>query len=196
MGGGNSLNNIFILPLGEVGEFSRNRIDSLSLNETSFVGVDNLLQNRNGKTNSKYVPSEGTLTAYQISDILIGNIRPYLKKIWYADNNGGASGDVLVVHIINKNILPRYLYHILADDKFFAYNMQYAKGAKMPRGNKQKIMEYKIPIPPLSEQERIVSILDKFDTLTNSISEGLPKEIALRRKQYAHYRDRLLNFQR
>ena len=193
-GEGNSLNNIFVLPLGDVGEFSRNRIDSSSLNETSFVGVDNLLQNRNGKTNSKYVPSEGTLTAYQISDILIGNIRPYLKKIWYANNTGGASGDVLVVHLINKNVLPRYLYHILADDKFFAYNMQYAKGAKMPRGNKQKIMEYKIPIPPLSEQQRIVSILDKFDTLTSSISEGLPKEIELRRKQYEYYREQLLSF--
>ena len=193
-GEGNSLNNIFVLPLGDVGEFSRNRIDSSSLNETSFVGVDNLLQNRNGKTNSKYVPSEGTLTAYQISDILIGNIRPYLKKIWYANNTGGASGDVLVVHLINKNVLPRYLYHILADDKFFAYNMQYARGAKMPRGNKQKIMEYKIPIPPLSEQQRIVSFLDKFDTLTSSISEGLPKEIELRRKQYEYYREQLLSF--
>ena len=72
--------------------------------------------------------------------------------------------------------------------------MQYAKGAKMPRGNKSKIMEYRIPIPPLKEQERIVSILDKFDTLTNSISEGLPKEIELRQKQYEYYREKLLTF--
>jgi len=72
--------------------------------------------------------------------------------------------------------------------------MQYAKGAKMPRGNKPKIMEYQIPIPPLSEQQKIVTILDKFDTLTNSISEGLPKEIELRQKQYEYYRDLLLTF--
>ncbi len=72
--------------------------------------------------------------------------------------------------------------------------MQHAKGAKMPRGNKSKIMEYKIPIPPLEEQERIVAILDKFDTLTTSISEGLPKEIELRKKQYEYYRDLLLTF--
>ena len=71
----------------------------------------------------------------------------------------------------------------------------------MPRGNKPKIMEYKVPIPypddpekSLAEQARIVRILDKFDTLTNSISEGLPREIALRRKQYEYYRDLLLNF--
>ena len=52
----------------------------------------------------------------------------------------------------------------------------------------------KIPIPPLLEQEKIVAILDKFDTLTNSISEGLPYEIALRRKQYEYYREQLLAF--
>lgn len=64
----------------------------------------------------------------------------------------------------------------------------------MPRGDKKKIMEYKIPIPSLEEQERIVSILDKFDTLTSSITEGLPREIELRQKQYEYYRDMLLNF--
>ena len=64
----------------------------------------------------------------------------------------------------------------------------------MPRGDKQKIMDYPIPLPPLSEQQRIATILDKFDTLVNSISEGLPKEIALRRKQYEYYREKLLSF--
>ena len=74
--------------------------------------------------------------------------------------------------------------------------MQYAKGAKMPRGNKQKIMDYLIPIPPLHVQQRIVSLLDKFHTLTTSISEGLPREIELRKQQYAYYRDQLLSFER
>ena len=65
----------------------------------------------------------------------------------------------------------------------------------MPRGNKPKIMEYSIPIPKSeAEQSRIVAILDKFDALTYSISEGLPREIALRQKQYEYYRDLLLSF--
>ena len=55
--------------------------------------------------------------------------------------------------------------------------MQHAKGAKMPRGDKARIMDYQIPIPSLEKQARIVSILDKFDALTNSITEGLPREI-------------------
>lgn len=64
----------------------------------------------------------------------------------------------------------------------------------MPRGDKKAIMDYKFPLPPLSEQERIVGILDKFDALVNDLSSGLPAEIAARRKQYEYYRDRLLVF--
>src|SRR5690606_28710874 len=154
----------------------------------------NLLQNREGKTISNYVPQSGNSTKYNFNDILIGNIRPYLKKIWLADKTGGTNGDVLVLHPFDKNISAKYLYQILADDNFFEYNMQHAKGAKMPRGNKNKILEYRFPTPSLQEQERIVSILDKFDTLTTSISEGLPKEIELRKKQYEYYRDKLLTF--
>ncbi|WP_418799565.1 restriction endonuclease subunit S [Porphyromonas sp.] len=182
------------LPLGEVGEYSQSRIENSELSEDSFIGVDNLLPDRKGKTSSSYVPTKGLSTRYQVGDVLIGNIRPYLKKIYLADNNGGASGDVLVVHVTSDTISPKYLYQVLADDKFFSYNMRYAKGAKMPRGSKDKIMSYSIPIPPLAVQERIVEILDKFDTLVNSISEGLPREIELRRKQYEYCRDALLSF--
>jgi len=189
--------------LGEVSEYSRVRIASANLNRKNYVGVDNLLQNRDGKTDSIYVPKEGNSTGYSANDILIGNIRPYLKKIWHADCVGGTNGDVLVIHPTDKNINPRYLYQVLADDKFFDYNMQHAKGAKMPRGNKSKIMEYSIPIPypnnptkSLEEQNRIVSILDKFEKLTTSITEGLPREIELRQKQYEYYRNMLLSFPR
>ena len=72
----------------------------------------------------------------------------------------------------------------------------YISGAAQPKLNQNNLNSIPIPIPPLSEQRRIVDILDRFDTLTNSISEGLPKEIALRRKQYEYYRDALLNFPR
>lgn len=180
--------------LGEVAEYVRQRVAVDQLCAQTYVGVDNLLPNRAGKQDSNYLPTEGNAIAYQPNDILIGNIRPYLKKIWKADNEGGASADVLVVRITNSLLTPGYLYHLLADDRFFSYDMQHAKGAKMPRGNKEKILDYVLPLPPLSEQRRIVDILDRFDTLTNSISEGLPREIALRRKQYEYYRDALLRF--
>lgn len=180
--------------LGEIAEYSKDRICSDKLNEHNYVGVDNLLQNREGKKLSGYVPSEGKMTEYIVNDILIGNIRPYLKKIWQADCTGGTNGDVLVIRVTDEKVNPKYLYQVLADDKFFAFNMKHAKGAKMPRGSKAAIMQYKIPIPPLPKQEKIVAILDKFDTLTHSISEGLPHEIALHRKQYEYYREQLLAF--
>ncbi|HFC5892863.1 TPA: restriction endonuclease subunit S [Neisseria lactamica] len=70
----------------------------------------------------------------------------------------------------------------------------YISGAAQPKLNKQNLNKIKIPIPPIPEQEKIVAILDKFDTLTHSVSEGLPHEIALRRKQYEYYREQLLAF--
>ena len=187
-------NNIQWKKLGEVAQYSKGRIDASILSAKNYVGVDNLLQDCQGKKLSEHVPTEGRCTAYSPKDILIGNIRPYLKKIWFADNAGGTNGDVLVIQTTDERVLPEYLYQVLSDDAFFTYDMQHAKGAKMPRGNKDKILDYKIPIPPLSEQERIVEILDKFDTLTNSISEGLPLEIQLRRQQYEYYREQLLAF--
>lgn len=180
--------------LGEIAAYSKSRISFDKLDENNYVGVDNLLQNRAGKMQSNYVPTSGNLTEFREGDILIGNIRPYLKKIWQADSTGGTNGDVLVIRSCHESILPRYLYQILADENFFEYNMQHAKGAKMPRGNKDAIMKYRLPIPSLNEQTRIISVLDKFDTLTNSISEGLPREIELRQKQYEYYRDLLFSF--
>jgi len=181
-------------PLGVVAQYSKGRISFERLNEDNYVGVDNLLQNREGKTVSTCVPQSGNSTKYFEGDILIGNIRPYLKKIWHSDRIGGTNGDVLVIHPTDETINPRYLYHIMADDKFFEYNMQHAKGAKMPRGSKPKIIEYLVPIPSPTKQKRIVSILDKFDALTNSITEGLSREIVLRQKQYEYYREMLLTF--
>ena len=183
--------------LGAVAEYSQKRISVTDLTPDTYVGVDNLLQDRKGKTVATFLPEQGSVTTYNQGDILIGNIRPYLKKIWFSNQVGGTSGDVLT---IQNSIIPcmenKYLYYILSDDRFFYYNVQYSKGSKMPRGDKQAIMQYKFILPSLTEQKRIVSILDNFNTLTNSLSEGLPKEIELRQKQYEYWREQLLNFTR
>ncbi|MDP0144770.1 restriction endonuclease subunit S [Glaesserella parasuis] len=70
----------------------------------------------------------------------------------------------------------------------------YISGASQPKLNKNNLSNIKIPAPPFEEQQRIVTILDKFETLTNSVTEGLPKEIELRQKQYEYYREKLLSF--
>ena len=188
----NKINNF---SLKSVAEYSSKRISAEELDIFNYVGVDNLLKDKYGREDSSYVPETGTSTRFEKGDILIGNIRPYLRKIWHADRIGGTNGDVLAVSVKSEDIIDsRYLYHVLADEKFFDYNIKYSKGAKMPRGDKNKIMEYHFPIPPLHVQQHVVSILDKFDTLVNDIKEGLPKEIEQRQKQYEYWRSVLLIF--
>ena len=179
----------------DIAIYSKNKIDAIGVNKDTYVGVDNLLQDKKGKTISNCVPKTGRLTQYQCGDILIGNIRPYLRKIWLADNNGGTNGDVLVVQGKKQFVTSKFLYYCLSSEMFFEYDNQHSKGAKMPRGNKDAIMEYLFDIPSIEEQKRIVSILDRFDSLCNDITSGLPAEIEARQKQYEYYRDKLLSFE-
>ncbi len=194
----NSFENISrFIRLGDIAHYSRERISAKEIDKTSYVGVDNILQNKKGKVDSDYVPISGTLIKYQRDDILIGNIRPYLRKIWIADRDGGTNGDVLCLQInkgSKQSIIPKYLFHILASEEFFTYAIKNSRGAKMPRGDKALTLKFEFPLPPLSVQEEIVSILDRFDALVNDLKSGLPAEIAARRKQYEYYRDRLLTF--
>lgn len=88
------------------------------------------------------------------------------------------------------------MYYVLSSEAFFNYNNSFAKGAKMPRGDKSMILKFEFPIPSLSEQNRIVSILDKFEALTTDLTSGLPAEIKARQQQYEYYRDQLLTFKR
>ena len=95
-------------------------------------------------------------------------------------------------HSKNKNINIKYIYYYLKNkEKFF---QQIGSKMQMPQISISDTDGFVIPIPPLSKQKQIVEILDKFDTLTNSIAEGLPREIELRQKQYEYYRNLLLDF--
>lgn len=180
--------------LKDVASYVRERVYIDTISKKNYVGVENLLQDKKGKTDATTIPSSGNVIGFQKDDILLGNIRPYLKKIWFADIEGGTNGDVLAIRANNRLILPKYLYYILSTDSFFLYDNSHSKGAKMPRGNKEAIMDYEFSLPPLSEQQRIVDILDRFDALCNDITSGLPAEIEARRKQYEYYRDKLLTF--
>lgn len=88
--------------LGDVAEYSPTRVDASELDATTFVGVDNLVADKGGRINATYLPNTDRLTAYESGDILIGNIRPYLKKVWRATNSGGCSGDVLAIRVQDK----------------------------------------------------------------------------------------------
>lgn len=189
-----SNDNVSVL-LSDVAQYAKERISTNRLTKYNYVGVDNLLQNKAGKKHSEHLPTEGNVIAFNKGDVLIGNIRPYLKKIWFADCEGGTNGDVLTIRIKDpRKLIPRYLYHVLASDDFFNYDTNNSKGAKMPRGDKDAVMRYRFSLPNLEKQREIISILDRFDTLCNDLASGLPAEIEARQKQYEYYRDKLLDF--
>lgn len=177
--------------LGEVAHYAKERIPAENVDEDTYVGVENLLQNKQGKEKSSSVPTTGMVIAFYTGDVLIGNIRPYLKKIWLADCDGGTNGDVLAVQLNDRQeLMPDFLYYVLSSEHFFFYDVKNSKGAKMPRGNKTAVMNYPIPVPPMAVQREIVRILDNFTALTAELTA----ELEARKKQYEFYRDQLLNF--
>ena len=162
--------------LGEVCEYAKTRINSRDISIENYIGVDNLLQNCQGRSLASKIPDELGLSEYWEGDVLVGNIRPYLKKIWLADCRGGCNGDVLAIrrkHEYTSIIDTSFLFKCLSTNYFFDFAMQYAKGEKMPRGDKKEILKYLIPIPPLAEQKRIVAELDLLQGIIEKKKEQL-----------------------
>lgn len=105
-----------------------------------------------------------------------------------------------VVHdaccILHHNQSSRYISHFLRTHNYHLQMKKYVKNGKISSLPASGLAEALIPLPSLEEQERIVSILDRFDTLTNDLTAGLPAEMEKRRQQYEFYRDKLLTFKR
>jgi type I restriction enzyme, S subunit len=101
--------------------------------------------------------------------------------------------DAFSVHPDPNMLNPKFVFYFLQNKQEDLHSMK--KGSGVPHVRVKEVESFRIPIPPLEEQVRIVAILDKFDTLVNDLSSGLPAEIKARRQQYEHYRDRLLTFQ-
>ena len=110
---------------------------------------------------------------------------------WLGSEDIAVSSDAC---IYKHNLNPKYVSYFFQTEQFQNQKRQYITGAKVRRVNADNLSKILIPVPSMEIQERIVSILDKFATLTNSITEGLPREIALRQKQYEYYRDLLFSF--
>ena len=127
--------------LSDIAVFSNEKIEAKKLSSHTYIGMDNLVPNMKGRTESNYTPDEGLITAFQSGDVLVGNIRPYFKKIWFADLDGGASPDVLVIRAKHDKE-SAFVYSLLARNSFFDYDTKGAKGSKMPRGDKNHIMKY------------------------------------------------------
>ena len=113
----------------------------------TYVSTESLLPGKKGRQAPSSLPQTGKVTVYKAGDILVSNIRPYFKKIWYADRTGTCSGDVLVFRTKQPE-QSGYLYSCMRSDAFFDYIMKGAKGTKMPRGDKKQMLTYKVASNP------------------------------------------------
>ncbi|MEG1508043.1 MAG: restriction endonuclease subunit S, partial [Akkermansia sp.] len=130
-------------------------------------------------------------------DIIFATTRPTQQRLCLIieEYSGEIASTGYCVLRANTNIvLPKWIYFWITSNKFKNYVEKNQSGSAYPAISDAKVKEFQIPIPSLEIQKEIVRILDKFDTLTTSISEGLPKEIELRQKQYEYYREMLLTF--
>ena len=173
----------------DVASLVKDRITANELNIQNYTSVENLLKDKAGRKDAENVPAEGNWIKYKKGDVLIGNIRPYLRKIWLSDREGGTNGDVIVVRPSDK-LQSEYMFYCLASERFFLYYNQALKDGKMPRGEKSRVLSFIVPLPSLQEQSRIVSILDEFEA---SI-KNLEAQLKAREKQYEYYRNKLLTF--
>ncbi|MCI5911480.1 MAG: restriction endonuclease subunit S [Oscillospiraceae bacterium] len=161
--------------LQEICSYAKGKTNVSELTLTNYISTENMLPNKSGIVNATSLPTTATTQEYLKNDILVSNIRPYFKKIWYATKKGGCSNDVLVFRA-KENIDSKFLYYLLADDAFFEYSMATSKGTKMPRGDKLSIMQYNVPDFDLTTQKQIASILSALDNkieLNNRINENL-----------------------
>lgn len=151
--------------LNTIAPFATKSIKYSDIESETYITTDNMLQDKLGILPFEGVANISSITEYKPEDILISNIRPYLKKIWFADKDGGCSKDVLVLRSADTNkYMPKYIFYMLRRDAFFDYVMEGKKGIKMPRGNKDDIMKYKIPMPNIDEQKRIVAQIEVLES--------------------------------
>ena len=152
-----------MINLSDICFFSNDKIAVTDVSVKNYVSTENMMSNKKGKIEASKLPSIKQVMSYKAGDILLSNIRPYFKKIWFADCDGGCSNDVLVLRAKQK-YNPEFLFYLLSSDAFFDYATATAKGTKMPRGDKKAIMQYKIPDIPHKIQIGISGILSSLDS--------------------------------
>ena len=153
--------------LGDLITFYSERIKSDKLTESNYVSTENMLSDKKGITKASSLPTTDSVPAFCTGHILVSNIRPYFKKIWFATFDGGRSNDVLdfCPSIVGTNY---FIFNILICDAFFNFMMQTAKGSKMPRGDKNAIMAYPVVAPTEVLQRAYSSLVEVYYKKINS----------------------------
>lgn len=195
---------IKFIQLGDVGTFIRgNGLQKKDFTDTGVgcihYGQIYTYYGTFAERTKSYVSNElaEKLKKAQTGDLIIAttseNVEDVGKAVaWLGDENICISGDAFIYHH-NQN--PKYMSYLFQTNSFFEQKKKCITGVKVMRINDVAMSKFKFGFPPIEEQERIVAILDKFDSLVNDISEGLPAELTARRQQYEYYRNKLLTFE-
>ena len=170
--------------LSELVSFVGEKIEAEQVTTNTYISTDNMLVDRGGVEPASKLPSVNRFNHFKIGDTLFSNIRTYFRKVWLADFEGGASADVLIFRTDDDKVLdPYYLYFLLSNEDFVNYTVLTAKGAKMPRGDKAAIMQYKFLLPGIDKQREIgLKLLDinkkiQLNRQTNQTLEHIAQAI-------------------
>jgi type I restriction enzyme S subunit len=150
-------------------------------------------------TGAKYIDLSSENAEYRAkrSDLLMARTGATFGKTLFFDSDEPAVYASFLIKIIlnNSEITNCYYWHFSKSRMYWEQAHALVSKAGQPQFNANALRRVKVPLPPLEEQARIVAILDRFDALCNDLTQGLPAEIAARKKQYEYYRDKLLNFE-
>lgn len=164
--------------LRDITSYVTNSVAQSSITTDTYITTENMVKDRGGITTYSGELPASAGTAYKKGDTLVSNIRPYLQKIWLADRDGACSKDVLVFRSINTDsLLPEFLHLLLWQKDFFDYDMSTFTGTGRPRGDKDELLKYPIPVPTLSEQR---ALIDDFNRLTDEINSKRQQIAALK----------------
>ena len=172
--------------LNDICSYAKGKTAVAGLTTQNYISTENMLPNKGGITTATNLPSVDQTQAYRKNDVLVSNIRPYFKKIWHAEYDGGCSNDVLVFRAA-EGVDPIFLYYVLADDTFFNYATATSKGTKMPRGDKSAIMEYGVPTLDIEAQRKIGALLRSIDqkiAINSKINDNLQQQASALFAQY------------
>jgi len=109
----------------------------------NYISTENMLPNFCGISLAEKIPTTPSVNTFKLGDVLFSNIRTYFKKVWFALFGGTVSQDVLVFRA-NNYCDNKFLYYLLCEPSFTEYSVLTSKGAKMPRGDKDAILNYSI----------------------------------------------------
>ena len=149
--------------------------------------------------NGKYVSLTEEVRPYLLKkgDLIMARTgATYGKTLYYNEDYPSAYASFLIKITLNQLVDSKYYWHFTRSSIYWEQANRLVGGGAQPQFNTGAISQVIIPLPSLEEQNRIVSILDRFDTLTNDLTVGLPAEMEKRRQQYEFYRDKLLTFKR